>query len=29
MVGRGFLAVKIGEFLWVSGYGDQCVLVGF
>ena len=29
MVGRGFLAVEISEFLWVLGDGDQCILVGF
>ena len=29
MVVRGFLVVEIGEFLWVLGDGDRCVLVGF
>ena len=29
MVGHGFLAMEISEFLWVSSDGDRCVLVGF
>ena len=29
MMDYGFLAVEIGEFLWVLGDEDWCILVGF